>query len=100
MNLASPVCPDECIMTELETTMRTTVGRERGATGHSEPNTLRVNLALWGEPVLWYFSWKRRGLVGSVKDAVLMAFQALQEKVTEQDLRRAQLETLTKSDQR
>jgi len=57
-----------------------------------------VNLCLQGEPAEWYYGWKSRGFVASVKDAVLMAFQALQEKLTEQDLKRAQLRTLTKEE--
>jgi hypothetical protein len=63
-----------------------------------EPNRgskLRVNLCLEGDPAEWYYGWKTRGLVASVKDALLMSFQALQEKLTEQDLKRAQLKTLT-----
>ncbi len=61
----------------------------------TEAFRLRVNLCLSGEPAKWYRDWRTRGLVESVKDAVLMSFQALQEKVTEQDLKRAQLRTLT-----
>ncbi len=57
---------------------------------------LRVNLSLREEPVEWFQRWKARGIVDSVKDAVLMAFQALNEKITEQDLKRAQLRTLTR----
>jgi len=60
-----------------------------------QPYKLRVNVCLQGEPAEWYQNWKARGFVGSVKDAVLMAFQAFQEKLTEQDLKRAQLKTLT-----
>lgn len=59
---------------------------------------LRVNICLQGEPAEWYRDWKARGFVGSVKDAVLMAFQALQANVTDQDLKQAQLRTLTKND--
>ncbi len=62
-------------------------------------NRLRVNLCLEGEPAEWFYGWKARGLVGSVKDALLMSFQAFQERLTEQDLKRAQLRTMTDADE-
>ena len=75
------------------------VGREQEhsilATDEGHRVALRMNLSLSGEPAEWFNSWKERGLVASVKDAVLLAFQSLQEKVVEQDLKQAQLRTLS-----
>jgi len=44
-----------------------------------------------GEPAAWLNEWKRRGLITSYTDAVVQALRALNEKVTEQDLKSVQL---------
>lgn len=52
---------------------------------------VRINMVVEGEPAIWLNEWKRRGLVTSYTDAVVQALRALKEKVTEQDLKSAQL---------
>jgi hypothetical protein len=44
-----------------------------------------------GEPALWLNEWKNRGLITSYTDAVIQALRVLRDKVTEQDLKSAQL---------
>ena len=53
--------------------------------------SIRVNTIIAGEPAKWLNEWKRRGLITSYTDAVIQALRALNEKVTEQDLKSAQL---------
>jgi len=64
---------------------------ELGTTRRSQ---VRINITLEGQPAEWFYEWKRRGLVVSAEDAVLMAFQAFESKVNEQDLKRSQARTL------
>ena len=52
---------------------------------------IRINMVIEGEPAEWLNDWKRRGLITSYTDAVIQALRALNEKVTEQDLKSAQL---------
>jgi hypothetical protein len=44
-----------------------------------------------GEPAKWLNEWKRRGLVTSYTDAIIQALRTFNEKLTEQDLKSAQL---------
>ena len=48
-------------------------------------------LKVTGEPAKWLMEWKRRGLVTSYSDAVLQALRLFNEKITEQDLKMANL---------
>lgn len=52
---------------------------------------IRINTVVMGEPAKWLNEWKRRGLVTSYTDAVIQALRTFNEKVTEQDLKSAQL---------
>lgn len=55
---------------------------------------IRINMTVEGEPAIWINEWKRRGLITSYTDAVIQALRALHEKVTEQDLKSAQLKNM------
>jgi len=52
---------------------------------------VRINTVIVGEPARWLIEWKRRGIVTSYTDALIQAFRALHEKITEQDLKAMQL---------
>lgn len=54
----------------------------------------RINTSVKGDPAKWLHEWKRRGLVTSNTDAIIQAFRAFNEKITEQDLKSAQLENI------
>jgi hypothetical protein len=56
----------------------------------------RINITLRGEPARWVKMWKARGLVTSCSDAIIQAFRLFQERLTEFDLRKAQVENLQK----
>jgi len=56
-----------------------------------EKARIRINMTVEGEPAKWLGEWKRRGLITSYTDAVIQALRAMKEKVTEQDLKSAQL---------
>ena len=58
-------------------------------------NQIRISLTLKGEPARWLISCKKRGLVTSCRDAVVQSFQVFQQQVVEQDLKKAQLKTLS-----
>jgi len=58
---------------------------------HDAKIRVRINTVITGEPALWLIEWKRRGLVTSNSDAVIQAFRALHEKITELDLKMVQL---------
>jgi len=55
---------------------------------------VRINTVISGEPAKWLAEWKRRGLITSYTDGVIQALKALNEKMTEQDLRLIQLRNL------
>jgi hypothetical protein len=55
---------------------------------------VRINTVITGEPAKWLTEWKRRGLITSYTDGVIQALKALNEKMTEQDLRLIQLRNL------
>jgi hypothetical protein len=52
-----------------------------------------------GEPAKWLSNWRKRGLVTSYTDAVIQALRALNEKVTEQDLKSAQLGNIKQAEE-
>jgi hypothetical protein len=52
---------------------------------------IRINTVVMGEPAVWLNEWKRRGLVTSYTDAIIQALRVFNEKLTEQDLKAAQL---------
>ena len=56
----------------------------------------RINITLRGEPARWVKIWKARGLVTSCSDATIQAFKLYQERLTEFDLKEAQVENLKK----
>lgn len=59
--------------------------------GSGDRPRVRINTVIVGEPARWLIEWKRRGIVTSYTDAVIQAFRALHEKITEQDLKVMQL---------
>ncbi len=52
---------------------------------------IRINTVVIGEPAQWLNNWKMRGLVTSYTDAIIQALRVFNEKLTEQDLKSAQL---------
>ncbi len=60
---------------------------------------IRINMSVEGEPAAWLNEWKRRGLVTSYTDAIIQALRALNEKVTEQDLKSAQLGNIKQTEE-
>ena len=67
-------------------------------TKHSNNQKIRINTVVTGEPAAWLNEWKRRGLVTSYTDAIIQALRAFNEKITEQDLKAAQLRNITCTD--
>jgi hypothetical protein len=61
------------------------------ATENSNGSKIRINTVVIGEPAKWLIEWKRRGLVTSYTDAIIQALRTFNEKLTEQDLKSAQL---------
>ena len=59
---------------------------------------VRINTIVTGEPAKWLMEWKRRGLVTSYSDAILQALRLFNEKITEQDLKIAQLSKIKVED--
>ncbi len=55
---------------------------------------IRLNMNVEGEPAEWLQEWKNRGLVTSYTDAVIQALRAFQVRITEEDLKIAQLRNL------
>ena len=60
---------------------------------------IRINTIIVGEPAKWLEDWKRRGLITSFTDGVLQGLLALHEKVTEQDLKSAQLTNIKRTEE-
>lgn len=56
-----------------------------------KPRRVWVNFPLSGEIAEVYLQLKERGIVHSTRDALAQGLRCLQERVTEQDLKRAQL---------
>ena len=52
---------------------------------------IRINTIVMGEPAIWLNEWKRRGLVTSYTDAIIQALRVFNERLTEQDIKSAQL---------
>jgi hypothetical protein len=61
------------------------------ATENSNGSRIRINTVVIGEPAKWLIEWKKRGLVTSYTDAIIQALRTFNEKLTEQDLKSAQL---------
>lgn len=55
---------------------------------------IRINTVVIGEPAKWLNDWKKRGLVTSYADAIIQALRFFNEKITDQDLKSAQLENV------
>jgi len=64
-----------------------------------EKARIRINMIVEGEPAKWLIDWRRRGLVTSYTDGVIQAIRALNDKVTEQDLKSAQLGNIKRTDE-
>lgn len=60
---------------------------------------IRINTTVTGEPARWLSEWKRRGLVTSYTDAVIQALRFFNDKITEQDLKSAQLENIKQAEE-
>ena len=60
---------------------------------------VRINTTLTGEPAKWVCEWKQRGLVTSYTDAVIQALRAFNERITEQDLKSAQLGNIQRKEE-
>jgi len=61
---------------------------------------IRINTVIMGEPAAWLNEWKPRGLVTSYTDAIIQALRVFNEKITEQDLKSAQLRNIEQMDSR
>lgn len=71
----------------------------RAALKTKEKTRVRINMTVEGEPAAWLNDWKKRGLVTSYTDAVIQALRVLNEKVTEQDLKSAQLGNIRQNEE-
>jgi hypothetical protein len=60
---------------------------------------IRINTIIDGEPAKWLGEWKQRGLITSYTDGILQALKIYNEKQIEQDLKKAQIATLTQYEQ-
>ena len=60
---------------------------------------IRINTIVTGEPAKWLNEWKRRGLVTSYTDAIIQALRTFNERITEQDLKSAQLGNIKQTDE-
>lgn len=68
------------------------------ATENLNDPKIRINTVVMGEPAKWLNEWKRRGLVTSYTDAIIQALRAFNEKLTEQDLKFAQLGNIQRTE--
>ena len=68
------------------------------STEHSNNQKIRINTVIIGEPAVWLNEWKRRGLVTSYTDAIIQALRVFNERITEQDLKAAQLRNIERAD--
>jgi len=68
------------------------------STERSNNQKIRINTVIIGEPAFWLNEWKRRGLVTSYTDAIIQALRVFNEKITEQDLKAAQLRNIERAD--
>ena len=60
---------------------------------------IRINMTVEGEPAEWLSEWKQRGLITSYTVAVIQSLRVFKEKVTEQDLKSAQLGNIGRLDE-
>jgi hypothetical protein len=60
---------------------------------------IRINTIIDGEPAKWLGEWKQRGLITSYTDGIIQALKIYNEKQLEQDLKKAQIATLTQYEQ-
>jgi hypothetical protein len=58
---------------------------------------VRLNTIISGEPAEWLMEWKRRGLVLSNTEAVILAFRALHKQIVEDDLKNAERKTIMRN---
>ena len=58
---------------------------------------IRLNTVISGEPAEWLLEWKRRGLVLSNTDAVILAFRKLHRQIVEDDLKNAERKTIIRT---
>jgi len=72
------------------------ISKDLRRTQGKDSSQLRINTTLIGEPAIWFYEWKAKGIVRSAPDAVLLAFQVLREKILERELRESQLKTMNK----
>lgn len=56
-----------------------------------KPERVYLKCTLRGDPALIFLELKERGIVGSVKEAVVQELFAFYERILERDLRRAQV---------
>ena len=61
---------------------------------YSKDAKIRINTTVTGEPAKWLNEWKRGGLVTSYTDAIIQSLSGFDEKVTEQNLKSAQLHNI------
>ncbi len=69
------------------------------ATENPNDPKIRINTVVIGEPARWLSEWKRRGLVTTYTDAIIQALRVFNEKLTEQDLKSSQLQTIKRIDE-
>jgi hypothetical protein len=65
----------------------------------TDDSKIRINTVVIGEPAKWLNEWKRRGLVTSYTDAIIQALRLYQERLTDQDLKAAQLGNMQRIDE-
>jgi len=67
----------------------------------TDPNgkKIRINTVVIGEPAKWLNEWKRRGIVTSYTDAIIQALRVFNERLTEQDLKSAQLGNIKRTEE-
>jgi len=63
----------------------------RPRTENGDHSRVRINTEVTGEPAMWFYEWKKKGIIRSAPDAVRQAFQALHDKILERQLKNAQL---------
>lgn len=71
----------------------------KSSTRTKERAHIRINMSIEGEPAEWLLTYKKRGLITSYTDAIIQALRALNEKVTEQDLKEAQLGNIRQNEE-
>jgi hypothetical protein len=64
-----------------------------------EPTRVRVNCTLKGKPAEILLELKKKGLVASVREAVVQGLLTLHTQIVERDLQEARLKTLNEAEQ-